>query len=155
MLFISHGVSYYSNFIQNKEYERVSPDDLMASPYTRIFIMHLTVIFGAALVINISGQSVGPLIVLTVLKTTVDLFSHYFEHNRLIPGYQKSIKIDLSDNLSPNSLKMILPNFERYAYESYKKSVENGKWEEIKKQLDPETSKYVEEYWAQRYKDKV
>ncbi|PIR87927.1 MAG: hypothetical protein COU10_01925 [Candidatus Harrisonbacteria bacterium CG10_big_fil_rev_8_21_14_0_10_45_28] len=76
---ISHGVSFYSNFLKNKEYVNLVPARIMLAPYPRIVVMHLVVIFGAFLAILL-GNPIGGLIVLVILKAGLDIFSHIKEH---------------------------------------------------------------------------
>jgi hypothetical protein len=78
-LFISHGVSYVFNFIRSGEYRRVSATDLMAAPYRRVVILHLTILFGAFAVV-LTGAQLGPLLILIALKTGVDVAFHLREH---------------------------------------------------------------------------
>jgi hypothetical protein len=78
-LFISHGVSYVLNFIRGGEYRRTTATDLMAAPYRRVVILHLSILFGAFAVVLIGAQ-LGPLLVLIALKTGVDLAFHLREH---------------------------------------------------------------------------
>jgi len=78
---ISHGVSYYSNFLKNKEYVGLSPVQIMIAPYPRIFLMHVTVIFGGFLAVMLQNL-IGGLIVLVILKTILDFFGHTKERLR-------------------------------------------------------------------------
>ena len=80
-LFISHGVSMFVHFIKNKEYERVSFDNLFFQPYKRVVIMHLTIVFGAWVATAFHLPSLV-LVVLIFLKITVDIFFHKKEHIR-------------------------------------------------------------------------
>ena len=80
-LFISHGVSMFVHFIKNKEYERISFEDLFFQPYKRVIIMHLTIIFGAWVAIAFRLPSLV-LVVLIFLKITVDIVFHKKEHHR-------------------------------------------------------------------------
>jgi hypothetical protein len=80
-LFISHGISMFVHFIKNKEYERVSFDNLFFQPYKRVVIMHLTIIFGAWVATAFHLPSLV-LVVLIFLKITVDIFFHKKEHTR-------------------------------------------------------------------------
>jgi uncharacterized membrane protein YphA (DoxX/SURF4 family) len=48
-LFISHGVSFFMNYLGRQEYLDADRKRLMSEPYNRIFIMHLTVIIGGFL----------------------------------------------------------------------------------------------------------
>ncbi len=81
-LFVSHGISFVTNFIGKEEYKRVAFPDLMLQPYKRIFIMHLTVILGAGAAAAME-QPVIALVVLIGLKILVDIFSHINEHKKL------------------------------------------------------------------------
>ena len=78
-LFISHGVSFFTNFVGQREYAGGSVKALMTAPYNRIIVMHLTLIFGGWIIMLI-GMPVGALVVLVLLKTAVDLQAHRKEH---------------------------------------------------------------------------
>lgn len=78
---ISHGVSYYTNFLGRREYVGVEVAAQMGQPYRRIIIMHVTIIFGGFLVMAFS--SVLPaLLLLIALKIGADLRGHIAEHDR-------------------------------------------------------------------------
>ena len=70
-LFASHAISFYTNYIAGKEYEHANVKTLMFSPYGRIVVMHLTIIFGAFL--N------APLVILMLGNTMADLIAHLNE----------------------------------------------------------------------------
>ena len=78
-LFISHGVSFVTNFIGQREYDGASVKALMTAPYNRIVVMHLTLIFGGWIVLLL-GMPTGALVILLLLKTAVDLQAHRKEH---------------------------------------------------------------------------
>ena len=78
-LFISHGVSFFRNFIGQREYEGASVSGLMTAPYNRVIVMHLTLILGGWIIL-LMGMPTGALVVLLVLKTAVDLHAHRHEH---------------------------------------------------------------------------
>jgi hypothetical protein len=78
-LFISHGVSFYTNFIGDRDYEGATVSALMTAPYHRVMLMHLTLIVGGWIVLLI-GMPIGALVVLVLLKTAVDLQAHRREH---------------------------------------------------------------------------
>ena len=82
-LFISHGVSFLTNFIGQREYEGASVRALMTAPYSRITVMHLTLIFGGWTILLI-GMPAGALVVLVLLKTAVDLQAHRKEHSAIL-----------------------------------------------------------------------
>ncbi len=80
-LVISHGISLYTNFLGEREYQDAKVGDLMTAPYHRVMIMHLTLIFGGWIIL-LFGMPAGALVVLVVLKTLVDLHAHRTEHDR-------------------------------------------------------------------------
>ena len=80
-LFVSHGVSFVYNYLIKGEYAKIKPDKLMGSPYARIVIMHLAVLFGAFLTMAL-GSPVGILIILVGLKTSLDVIFHLRQHKK-------------------------------------------------------------------------
>jgi len=80
-LFISHGVSFFWNYVAQGEYRRASPVGQMFAPYGRLVVLHLTIVFGAWPVILL-GSPIGLLLVLVVGKTALDLYFHLREHAR-------------------------------------------------------------------------
>ena len=81
-LFISHGLSYWFNFMGHGEYRRTSPIGQMFAPYGRLVVLHVTIIFGA-IAISMTGAPVAAIVILVVLKTALDLGLHLREHRRL------------------------------------------------------------------------
>ena len=78
-LFVSHGVSFFANFLGKREYEGRTLKEQMMEPYTRILVMHLTIIFGGFLVMMF--ENVLPaLMLLIVLKVVADVRAHLKEH---------------------------------------------------------------------------
>jgi len=80
-LVVSHGASFWLNYLGRGEYRSVSPAQLMLAPYGRLVILHLTIILGAMVSIWI-GSPVGSLLLLVILKTALDLIFHLREHRR-------------------------------------------------------------------------
>ncbi len=80
-LFLSHGVSFVYNYLIKGEYAKIKPDRLMGSPYARVVIMHLAVLFGAFPTL-VLGSPVGILIILVVLKTYLDVIFHMRQHKK-------------------------------------------------------------------------
>lgn len=78
-LVASHFFSLISNFLGRGEVRQVTLKSLMAAPYGRIIMLHLTIIFGAFLVLS-TGNALWSLLLLTILKTVIDLVSHLKEH---------------------------------------------------------------------------
>ncbi|MFA5856490.1 MAG: DUF6498-containing protein [Candidatus Pacearchaeota archaeon] len=87
---ISHGLSFINNFIIKKEYEKISPNVAMASPYLRIIVMHLTILLGTFLFVIIGIPRIGSTLII-ILKTLLDLFFHYKEHQKM--NISKPLKI--------------------------------------------------------------
>ena len=80
-LFISHATSFWLNYVMRGEYRTVSVGSQMFAPYPRMFALHITIVFGGALVI---GMRQPELVValLVVVKTGIDLVLHLREHGK-------------------------------------------------------------------------
>ena len=81
VLFVSHGVSFFWNYVAQGEYRRTSPVERMFAPYGRVVVLHVTIVLGAMPVLLL-GSPIGLLLVLVVGKTILDLFLHLREHAR-------------------------------------------------------------------------
>ena len=77
--FISHGISYFTNFISRHEYRGREINQQMGQPYKRIIIMHVTIIFGGFLVMALNTP-LPALLLLIILKLLADLKAHLSEH---------------------------------------------------------------------------
>jgi hypothetical protein len=84
-LAISHGLSYYWNFVRGGEYRRVSAAGQMFAPYGRLVVLHITIIFGG-IAISTTGAPVAAIAILVVLKTILDLGFHLAEHRKAAAG---------------------------------------------------------------------
>jgi hypothetical protein len=85
-LAISHGASFALNYIGRGEYRVTAPVQLMLAPYSRVVVLHLTIILGA-MASALLGTPIGALVILVAMKTVLDLFFHLREHRRLAePG---------------------------------------------------------------------
>jgi len=80
-LFLSHGLSFIYNYILRGERRQTNIQKLMMAPYSRIFILHLTIIFGALLIALLNFVEAG-LALLVILKIAVDLSAHLKERSR-------------------------------------------------------------------------
>jgi hypothetical protein len=78
-LLVSHGVSFFTNFLGRREYVGRTVQDQMAEPYKRIIVMHLTIIFGGWLILLLRSP-LPALVLLIALKTAADLRAHHREH---------------------------------------------------------------------------
>jgi len=83
-LAVSHGVSFFVNFVGRREYLAVAPHEQMMSVYGRVLVLHVTIIAGAT-VVGLFGTPFAALVLLVALKTVADLFFHLREHRRLQP----------------------------------------------------------------------
>jgi hypothetical protein len=79
-LFISHGISFVTNFIGRREYAATTMAALMAAPYNRIIVMQLALIFGGW-IIPLLKSPVPALVVLVLVKTALDFSAHRTEHS--------------------------------------------------------------------------
>ncbi len=77
-LFVSHGISFFSNYIGKKEYLSISTAQQMMRPYRRIVVMHITILIGVFASIFF-GSSTGFLLVFWTMKVLVDVSSHIKE----------------------------------------------------------------------------
>ena len=80
-LSISHGVSFVTNFIGHKEYEKVSLSQQMVAPYRRIMVMHITIIL-CAILLNLFSLPLVTMLILVFLKIAIDIVAHIREHQR-------------------------------------------------------------------------
>lgn len=78
-LFLSHGISFFTNFLRRHEYAGRNPADQMKEPYKRIVVMHVSIIFGGWFILTL-GAPVWALVLLVGLKTGVDVVAHRREH---------------------------------------------------------------------------
>ncbi|PLW68184.1 DUF6498-containing protein [Pseudohalioglobus lutimaris] len=74
-LFISHGFSFFHNFIGRREYLQRTMRQQMSEPYSRIIFMHMVIIFGGALSMML-GEAAPVIMAVILLKTVVDLRAH-------------------------------------------------------------------------------
>ena len=80
-LFISHGVSFFTNYLGRREYLGTDLKTQMGEPYKRIIVMHLTIILGGFLTMLLRTP-VAALLLLIALKTATDLYAHRKEDTR-------------------------------------------------------------------------
>lgn len=81
-LWLSHGISLVQNFLVGGERYRIGINKLMSAPYSRILILHVTIIAGGFAVMTL-GQGMPMLLMLVALKLAVDIALHRREHRRL------------------------------------------------------------------------
>jgi hypothetical protein len=81
-LTISHGISYWFNFVQGGEYRRVSAAQQMFAPYGRLVVLHITILFGG-FAIAFLGAPAAVVAILVALKTALDVGFHLAEHRKV------------------------------------------------------------------------
>jgi Family of unknown function (DUF6498) len=86
-LAISHGVSFWWNYLHGGEYRRISAAQLMFAPYGRLMALHMTIILGAV-AIGTTGAQAAAIAVLVLIKIAIDLGLHLAEHRRAGPSPQ-------------------------------------------------------------------
>jgi hypothetical protein len=79
---LSHGVSFIANYLGRDEYRRAPLPQLMAQPYGRVAVLHLTILGGAFLMAALRSPTAG-LVLLVVLKIGLDLRAHLREREKL------------------------------------------------------------------------
>jgi hypothetical protein len=78
-LFISHGLSFWLNFLGRGEYRGKTVNRQMSEPYRRIVFMHLVLIFGGGLAL-VLGDTTPVLLLVIGLKIVFDVRAHRKEH---------------------------------------------------------------------------
>lgn len=81
MIFVSHGISFATNYIGNDERSKITIGTLMFTPYIRIFAMQLVVIFGGMVYMNTGRHDVS-LYILIIFKIIADVFAHVLERKK-------------------------------------------------------------------------
>ena len=81
-LVLSHTFSFIHDWLVSGEYRRASIRLLMGQPYSRILVLHFTILFGGFLV-QLAGAPVLAVVLLVILKTAIDLRAHQTERQKL------------------------------------------------------------------------
>ncbi len=78
-IILSHTLSFVTNYIGKGEYKKSTVSELMSQPYGRVVILHVTIIIGGFMVMEL-GSPVMVLVILIVLKTFIDIKTHLKQH---------------------------------------------------------------------------
>ena len=78
-LVVSHGVSFVLVYLGQREYEHTTMSALMNAPYRRIAVLHIAIIAGGFLVVQL-GSPLGLLVALVALKIGMDIILHNRAH---------------------------------------------------------------------------
>jgi hypothetical protein len=81
-LFISHGISFVTNFIGRREFAATTMTALMKAPYNRIILMQLVLILGGWVILLLKTP-VAALVLLVLVKTALDFSAHRKERARV------------------------------------------------------------------------
>ena len=90
-LTISHGISFAENYILGGEYKTSTLKKLMHQPYQRIIVMHLAILAGGVLVLELNSP-LPLLIILIGLKIAVDVYLHNKSHRTTAQLGKKTLK---------------------------------------------------------------
>lgn len=74
-------MSFFTNFLGKRKSLTVSPSQQMGEPYSRVMVLHVTILAGGFLG-AILGTPVAALVLLVVSKTAIDVRAHLKEHRK-------------------------------------------------------------------------
>ena len=77
----SHVFSLFWNYLRRGEFRRASLSELMHRPYSRVIVLHFTILLGGGITMAL-GSPVWGLILLIAIKIFVDLKAHIKEHRK-------------------------------------------------------------------------
>ena len=80
-LVTSHLFSFVFNYLGHGEYRDANPKALMGTPYGRVIVLQVTIIFGAILIRKLHSP-LWALLLLVAFKIALDLRAHVREHRR-------------------------------------------------------------------------
>ncbi|MFW1678533.1 DUF6498-containing protein [Pontibacter sp. JAM-7] len=86
-LLISHGYSFFRNFLGRKEYIGRTLKQQVTEPYSRIIFMHVTLIFGGGLAMML-GDVVPVILLVILLKIVLDIKAHLKQRVNYKPTLQ-------------------------------------------------------------------
>jgi hypothetical protein len=78
-LSLSHVYSLVINYFMVGEYRRIGLRRLMSAPYSRVVVLHITIITGG-FITTMLASPVWLIVILVLVKTAVDLRMHLAEH---------------------------------------------------------------------------
>ncbi len=101
-LMLSHGISFFYNFLGKKEYLKTNLQNQMGQPYLRIFVVHVTIIFGA-FAVQFMNEPLLALLLMIALKIGVDIITHLKERARSQAKTAASTPQSQVDDQTPSS----------------------------------------------------
>jgi len=88
-LAVSRGISFATNYLGKGEYKKIIAQQLMGQPYGRIIVLHLVILGGGFLVMELHSPVLG-LLLLVVLKIVLDLAAHLRERQKYSTATMKT-----------------------------------------------------------------
>ena len=82
--FGSHLFSFFTNYLGKGEDRKMHLGKVMFLPYVRIFVLHITIIFGGFAIVAL-GSPMILVLILALAKTVGDVFFHLREHRNPTP----------------------------------------------------------------------
>jgi hypothetical protein len=79
VLFASHWFSFARNYLGSGEYRQAEAGKLMGAPYARVMVLHVLILAGGFVIMGFESPTAFVLL-LVVLKTAIDVYSHVREH---------------------------------------------------------------------------
>ena len=79
-VFISHGISFFENYIGKREFETRSRSEQMFQPYARIVVLHVAIVV-AGVPVMLLGSPMPLLVLLIIGKTIFDITLHRRSHS--------------------------------------------------------------------------
>lgn len=80
-LVASHGFSFVKNYLIGGEFRDATVQTQMFSPYPRMVVLHVAILFGA-FAIQALGSPLAMLLILIAGKTVLDVFLHRWSHRK-------------------------------------------------------------------------
>ena len=81
-LVVSHGISFFRNYLMGGEYLTFTIGKLMSRPYNRIVLLHVAIIAGGAPIMML-GSPAPLLCILVVLKIGMDIWLYHKSHKAI------------------------------------------------------------------------
>jgi len=79
--FISHGISYVTNYLKKREYNKMTFDHLVYEPFLRLFAMQFIVLLGGFIIVGFG--SIFSLVPLVLFKIYLDIIAHQKYHDKI------------------------------------------------------------------------
>lgn len=87
-IFLSHAFSFFWNYLKKGEFRRANLGLLLFSPYQRIVLLHVSILFGGFLLMALGSPLLG-LCLFIFLKIIMDVRAHLKEHRKLAKQEEK------------------------------------------------------------------